>query len=69
MSLGAKVNVALFNLIDGEGDQLVPPENGRLLASKIPGAKLVILAGASHIFPTDQPEASLVVILSFLAEA
>jgi 3-oxoadipate enol-lactonase len=56
-------------VIHGENDQLVPPENGRVLAGKIPGAKLVMLPGASHIFPTDQPEASLGAILSFLSGA
>jgi pimeloyl-ACP methyl ester carboxylesterase len=55
-------------VIHGEGDMLVPPENGRLLASRIPGAKLVMLPSASHIFPTDQPEASITAILSFLSE-
>ncbi len=56
-------------VIHGESDQLVPPENGKLLASRIPGAKLVMLPAASHIFPTDQPEASINAILSFLSGA
>jgi pimeloyl-ACP methyl ester carboxylesterase len=55
-------------VIHGESDQLVPPENGTLLAKRIPGAKLVMLPRASHIFPTDQPEASADAILSFLSE-
>ena len=54
-------------VIHGESDQLVPPENGRVLAGKIPGAKLVMLPVASHIFPTDQPEASIDAVLCFLA--
>ena len=33
--------------------------NGKLIASRIPGAKLVLLANASHIFPTDQADASI----------
>jgi pimeloyl-ACP methyl ester carboxylesterase len=37
-----------------------------VLAGAIPGAKLVILEQASHIFPTDQPEQSLEEILGFL---
>ena len=55
-------------VLHGESDRLVPPENGRLLAGLIPGAKLIMLKGASHIFPTDQPEASLDAILSFLRQ-
>lgn len=53
-------------VIHGETDRLVPPGNARILASRIPGAKLVTLPNASHIFPTDQPEASVAAILDFL---
>jgi pimeloyl-ACP methyl ester carboxylesterase len=55
-------------VVHGESDRLVPPENGRRLARLIRGARLEMLAGASHIFPTDQPEKSHNTILSFLAE-
>jgi 3-oxoadipate enol-lactonase len=54
-------------VVHGENDLLVPPENGRLIAQRIPGAKLVMIPNASHIFSTDQPEASHGVILEFLA--
>jgi pimeloyl-ACP methyl ester carboxylesterase len=53
-------------VIQGESDELIPPANARVLAGAIPGAKLVILEQASHIFPTDQPEQSLEEILGFL---
>jgi pimeloyl-ACP methyl ester carboxylesterase len=53
-------------VLHGERDRLVPPENGRLLAQSIPNAKLVMLPGASHVFMTDQPEASNRAVLSFL---
>jgi 3-oxoadipate enol-lactonase len=53
-------------IIHGESDQLVPPENSRILAEHIPGARLVMLARASHIFPTDRPEESHREILAFL---
>ena len=52
-------------VIHGETDRLVPPENGRILARAIPKATLVMLPNASHIFFTDQPEASKDAILSF----
>ena len=54
-------------VIHGESDRLVPPGNGELLAKSIAGARLVMLPAASHIFMTDQPEASNEAILSFLA--
>lgn len=54
-------------VIHGEGDRLVAAGNGKLIAEKIPGAKLVMLAHASHIFTTDQPQAAHRAILDFLA--
>jgi pimeloyl-ACP methyl ester carboxylesterase len=54
-------------VIHGETDKLVPSENGRLIAEMIPGAKLVILPAASHLFVTDQPEASIEATLAFLS--
>jgi 3-oxoadipate enol-lactonase len=56
-------------VIHGDGDRLVPPDNGRIIAERIPGAKFVLLPQAGHIFPTDQPERSLQEILGFLAGA
>jgi pimeloyl-ACP methyl ester carboxylesterase len=53
-------------VIHGENDRLVPTENGRRIAGRIPGAKLVIIRAASHIFTTDQPAASQAAILEFL---
>jgi len=54
-------------VIHGKADRLVPPGNGELIAARIPGAQLVLLDGASHLFPTDQPEAANRAILEFLA--
>ena len=55
-------------VIHGESDRLIPPGNGRLIAERIPGAKLVMIPDASHLFVTDQPEASHNAILNFLGE-
>ena len=55
-------------VIHGESDRLVPAGNGKLIAERIPGAKLVLLPGASHIFTTDQTEAAHKAILEFLEE-
>jgi 3-oxoadipate enol-lactonase len=35
-------------VIAGDGDRLVPPENSRRIAGRIPGAKFVLLPGAPH---------------------
>ena len=53
-------------VIHGETDELVPAENGRIIARAIPNARLVMLPNASHIFYTDQPAAAQEAILSFL---
>ena len=55
-------------VIHGESDQLVPTANGKLIASRIPGAELVLLPHASHIFATDQTEAAHKAILKFLSQ-
>jgi len=54
-------------VIHGETDRLIPPANGKLIAERIPGAKLILLPHASHIFDTDQPDAAHQEILNFLA--
>jgi 3-oxoadipate enol-lactonase len=53
-------------VIHGKSDALVPPGNGELIAGRIPGAKLVLLEHASHLFFTDQTEAAHQAILEFL---
>ena len=54
-------------VIHGESDRLVPPGNGKLIAERIPGAKLVMIPRASHLFVTDQPEATHSAIQTFFA--
>ena len=54
-------------VIHGETDLLVPAENGRIIAAQIPNARLVLIPHASHIFFTDQFDASCEALLSFLA--
>jgi len=53
-------------VIHGKSDALVPPGNGELIAKRIPGAKLVLLEHASHLFLTDQTEETNKEILEFL---
>jgi 3-oxoadipate enol-lactonase len=54
-------------VIHGKTDALVPPGNGELIAARIPGAKLVLLEHASHLFLTDQTQAAHKEILEFLS--
>jgi pimeloyl-ACP methyl ester carboxylesterase len=56
-------------VIHGESDDLVPPGNGRIIAKAIPGARLVMIPHASHIFFTDQLQTSSDALLSFLGSA
>jgi pimeloyl-ACP methyl ester carboxylesterase len=53
-------------VIHGEQDRLVPPGNGKLIAERIPEAKLIMIPHASHLFLTDQTEAAQSAILEFL---
>jgi 3-oxoadipate enol-lactonase len=53
-------------VIHGKSDALVPPGNGELIAGRIPGAKLILLEHASHLFLTDQTEQAHQAILEFL---
>ena len=54
-------------VIAGESDVLVPTENSRLIAERIPGAELAIVEGAGHHFYSERPEESARIILEFLS--
>jgi 3-oxoadipate enol-lactonase len=54
-------------IIHGRSDALIPAGNAELIARRIPGAKLVLLEHASHMFLTDQTAAAEKEILGFLA--
>jgi pimeloyl-ACP methyl ester carboxylesterase len=56
-------------VIHGDSDQLIPTENGRVLARVIPHAELVLIEGAGHRFMTDKLEEASRAILSFLDSA
>jgi len=55
-------------VIHSESDRLIPPGNANLIAERIPGARLVMIPHASHLFLTDQTEVSHRAILQFLNE-
>ncbi len=54
-------------VLHGTEDQLVPVENGRMLAKLIPGAELVLLEGAGHVYHSERPEEADEAVLRFLA--
>lgn len=50
----------------GEHDKVVPLGNAELLAGKLPNARVKILSGVGHVFPVEDPEATVQAILEFL---
>lgn len=56
-------------VITGEGDPLIPAENSRLIASRIPGAQLVLLPDASHFFWIEKPQETAEALTRFFAQA
>ncbi|MBI5300565.1 MAG: alpha/beta fold hydrolase [Chloroflexi bacterium] len=53
-------------ILFGEFDRVVPPGNAELMARKIVDARVVILPGVGHIFPIEDPTATVNVIKEFL---
>jgi len=53
-------------VITGTGDRMIPYENSKLLASRIPGAELAIIENAGHQFFDDSTEKASKIILDFL---
>jgi len=56
-------------VVHGTEDLLLAPENGRLIASVIPGARLEIIDGAGHLFFWEQPQRSADLVRSLAAVA
>jgi pimeloyl-ACP methyl ester carboxylesterase len=53
-------------VLTGDADLLVPPENSKILAERIPGAELKVISGGGHQVLVEQPEACNAVVLEFL---
>ena len=55
-------------VVSGEDDPSVPLRNGRLLAARLPDARLHVVPGGGHLFLLDEPEHAAPVIRAFLDE-
>jgi pimeloyl-ACP methyl ester carboxylesterase len=54
-------------VLTGDGDQMVPPENSRLIASLIPGAKLTVIPGCGHRLMWEATDECVALVAEFLA--
>jgi 3-oxoadipate enol-lactonase len=55
-------------VVHGDHDPLIPPQNGRALSERIPGAKLLILPDCGHLPQLEKPVETASAIRAFLAE-
>jgi pimeloyl-ACP methyl ester carboxylesterase len=53
-------------VITGSEDVLIPPENARVLAKRIPGARMRCFDGGGHLFVVEQPHQFNEAVLGFL---
>jgi 3-oxoadipate enol-lactonase len=53
-------------VLHGTEDRLIPVENGRRLAARIPGAELVLLEGAGHLYHSERSAEADSVVLGFI---
>lgn len=53
-------------ILHGAGDPLIPVENGRQIADRIPGAEFHVVDDCCHVMPTDQPARTAELVLGFL---
>jgi pimeloyl-ACP methyl ester carboxylesterase len=53
-------------VLHGDEDLIVPVENGRMLASRLPNARYVELPGRGHNLPLEDPETFNQLVLDFL---
>jgi len=55
-------------VLQGTADRVVPPENARLIAEAIPGARVEWLQGAGHLFFIEEPEKLAGLIAGFCTQ-
>jgi 3-oxoadipate enol-lactonase len=64
----SKIGVPTLVLV-GELDALTPPADAQIMAEAIPGARLVVVPGASHLTPMERPGAVATALGDFFAAA
>ena len=55
-------------VIAGAGDPLIPAENSRLIASRVPAAQLALLPDASHFFWIEKPQETADALMRFFGQ-
>lgn len=55
-------------IIVGELDRATPPSDARLMAEKIPGARLAVIPGAAHLANLEQPTTFGQIVSSFASD-
>jgi len=53
-------------VLAGNEDVLVPPENSKILAERIPNARLQVIEGGGHRFLIEKPDVFNNAVLDFL---
>jgi 3-oxoadipate enol-lactonase len=51
----------------GSADEMLPVDNGRLIAAQIPDARLEIFEGVGHLFFWEEPERSARLVREHIA--
>jgi pimeloyl-ACP methyl ester carboxylesterase len=54
-------------VVHGDADLLVPTDNGKLIAERIPNSQLVLLPGAGHMLQADAGDTVRAAMLGFLS--
>ena len=55
-------------VIGGADDALTPPRNGAWLEAHLPDARQVLVPGAGHFLPIEDPDTTAAAIVAFLGE-
>ena len=53
-------------VITGSEDELIPPQNAKVMAQRIPVAQMISIDGGGHLFLIEQPEAFNEAVIGFL---
>lgn len=55
-------------IIVGDLDQATPPSDAKLMAEKIPGARLAIIPNAAHLANLEQPDTFNQIVVDFASQ-